>query len=71
MAEKWLSTGARVCGLDPVAEPSAVHEGAEFIEGGSEDMPFGDQEFDVITSCAVCWNILKCPPRCFRNFTEF
>jgi 2-polyprenyl-3-methyl-5-hydroxy-6-metoxy-1,4-benzoquinol methylase len=59
MAEKWLSTGARVCGIDPVADSSAVHNGAKVIEGGSEEMPFGDQEFDVITSCAVLEHLEK------------
>jgi len=68
MAEKWLSTGARVCGIDPVADPSAaVPEGAEVIEGGSEEMPFGDQEFDVITSCAVLEH-LEMPAKVFQEF---
>jgi len=60
MAEKWLSTGARVCGVDPVADQSAVPEGAEVIEGGSEEMSL----------LVRCWNILKSPSECFRNFTE-
>ena len=67
MAEKWLSTGARVCGVDPVADQSAVPEGAEVIEGGSEEMPFGDQEFDVITSCAVLEHLEK-PAKVFQEF---
>ena len=67
MAEKWLSTGARVCGIDPVADSSAVPEGAEVIEGGSEEMPFGDQEFDVITSCAVLEHLEK-PAKVFQEF---
>ena len=67
MAEKWLSTGARVCGIDPVADQSAVSKGAEFIKGSSEDMPFGDQEFDVITSCAVLEHLEK-PAKVFQEF---
>lgn len=67
MAEKWLSTGARVCGVDPVADQSAVPEGAEVIEGGSEEMPFGDQEFDVITSRAVLEHLEK-PAKVFQEF---
>jgi ubiquinone/menaquinone biosynthesis C-methylase UbiE len=67
MAEKWLSTGAKVCGIDPVADQSAVPEGAEVIEGGSEEMPFGDQEFDVITSCAVLEHLEK-PAKVFQEF---
>ena len=67
MAEKWLSTGARVCGIDPVADPSAVSKGAEVIKGGSEEMPFGDQEFDVITSCAVLEHLER-PAKVFQEF---
>ncbi len=67
MAEKWLSTGARVCGIDPGADRSAVPEGVEVIEGGSEEMPFGDQKFDVITSCAVLEHLEK-PAKVFQEF---
>ncbi|MCK4856440.1 MAG: class I SAM-dependent methyltransferase [candidate division Zixibacteria bacterium] len=67
MAEKWLSTDARVCGIDPVADQSAAPKGAEVIEGGSEEMPFGDQEFDVITSCAVLEHLEK-PAKVFQEF---
>ena len=67
MAEKWLSTGARVCEIDPEADPSAVPNGAEVIEGGSEKMPFGDQEFDVIASRAVLEHLEK-PARVFQEF---
>lgn len=68
MAEKWLQTGgARVCGIDPVADRSAIPEGAEFIEGGSEEMPFGDHEFDVIVSCVVLEHFEK-PARVFHEF---
>lgn len=67
MAEKWLSTGARVCGIDPVADRSAVPEGVEVIKGGSEEMPFGDQEFDVIASCAVLEHLEK-PAKVFQEF---
>lgn len=67
MAEKWLSTGARVCGIDPVADSSAVFKGAEVIEGGSEEMPFRDQEFDVITSRAVLEHLEK-PAKVFQEF---
>jgi ubiquinone/menaquinone biosynthesis C-methylase UbiE len=37
------------------------------IKGGSEEMPFGDQEFDVITSCAVLEHLEK-PARVFQEF---
>ncbi|MCD4811348.1 class I SAM-dependent methyltransferase [bacterium] len=67
MAEKWLSTGARVCGVDPAADPSTVPNGAEVIKCGSEEMPFGDQEFDVITSRAVLEHLEK-PDRMFYEF---
>jgi len=67
MAEKWLSTGARVCGIDPVADPSAVSKGAEVIKCSSEEMPFGDQEFDVITSCAVLEHLER-PAKVFQEF---
>jgi len=66
MAEKCLSTGARVCGIDPVADPSAIFKGAEIIEGGSEEIPFGDQEFDVITSRAVLEHFEK-PANVFQE----
>ncbi|MFV9645988.1 MAG: class I SAM-dependent methyltransferase [Desulfobacterales bacterium] len=67
MAEKWLQTEARVCGVDPVADSSAVPEGAEVVEGGSEEMPFRDHEFDVITSCAVLEHLEK-PAKVFQKF---
>ena len=53
MAEQFLSTGAEVFGLDPVAEPEAASEGAKLLRGTADDMPFEGGRFDVVTSCAV------------------
>ncbi len=48
--EKWCS----VTGIDPCAETlniaqSKLGEGAEFILGQAEDLPFSDDEFDIVT----------------------
>jgi SAM-dependent methyltransferase len=53
------ATGARVTGLDltpkllDVARQRATAGGLEieFVEGDAEDLPFGDDSFDVVTSC--------------------
>ncbi len=66
MAEKWLSTGAKVYGVDPVADPSAVSEGAQVFKGSAEVVPFNDQAFDVVVSRAVLEH-LKEPAKVFQE----
>lgn len=53
------TAGARVTGLDitpellEVARHRAAQAGAEieFVEGDAEQLPFGDDAFDIVTSC--------------------
>ena len=52
-AKFLMAAGARAYGLDPVADASAVPEGAVVRKGGAESIPFESEMFDVVISCAV------------------
>lgn len=67
LAEKWLATGARVFGLDPVIDDSCLPLGVTGVKSGAEKVDLPDEIFDLIVSCAVLEH-LEFPQVVFSEF---
>jgi len=67
MAEKWLTTGADIYGVDPVIDSGAILNGVEVVQGSAEKVPYPDEMFDLIVSCAVLEHLEK-PLPIFQEF---
>ena len=59
MANKWITSRAEIHGIDPVADTSMKIPGVNFHKGAAENLPFADDYFDFIVSCAVFEHIQK------------
>lgn len=69
MARKWSATGAEVHGLDPVIDYGSLPPEVQGVRGGAEDIPYPDETFDLIISCAVLEH-LEQPEGAFREFSR-
>ncbi len=67
LAQKWLSTGGNIYGIDPVVEPESVIPGVDTVQSSAEKVPFPDEKFDLIASCAVLEH-LENPLSVFNEF---
>ena len=67
MAPRLLATGAEVHGIDPVGDTDLSIPGVTLRQGNAERIPYDDQTFDVVTSCAVLEH-LQNPVDVFEEF---
>ena len=67
MAPRLLATGAEVHGIDPVGDTDHSPPGVTLRRGSAEHIPYDDETFDVVTSCAVLEHLQK-PVDVFTEF---
>jgi SAM-dependent methyltransferase len=69
MAKALKATGARVFGLDPVADTGQTDPEVVVRRGLAENIPYDAGMFDVVTSCAVLEHMYK-PRLAFAEFNR-